>query len=404
MKKIQDKDNYHISVVPVLMAFYYFLWPVHIYNKYFFFALSVIYLVEFYQNRNYTLKLFCENIHLKMFLCIWVPIFLSFFVSISPQRTFIALVLVAFSFLSSVYLCRCVTNGADFSIFFRSAYWTINFWFTTVLMQMIYPEIFGHHTPQYCQGIFDLFGKSMRLGSSVILMTPMIFIFLYEEKKISQSILFCLIISFITFKGGSREVWVNWFIASVAMAVFFFNRTNYSVEKKLTLGLCALCLIALIGSLFIYFNPHSRIEQFYPLINEMSYKNFNTFTSGRLDMWGVAIKNFLAHPILGTGANSFILLSNLDFSKHPHQQIIDILSSSGLIGLFGILLFYYYVFQLTLKALSKQSAMAFAAAVSIWSMFFPFNVGNNFYSTPQVTILWVLVGFAVGLTHAKSDK
>ena len=62
------------------------------------------------------------------------------------------------------------------------------------------------------------------------------------------------------------------------------------------------------------------------------------------------------------------------------------------------------VIRACLKALSKQSAMAFAAVVSIWSMFFPFNVGNNLYSSPQVTMLWVLIGFAVGLTHTKSEK
>ena len=50
--------------------------------------------------------------------------------------------------------------------------------------------------------------------------------------------------------------------------------------------------------------------------------------------------------------------------------------------------------------------MAFAAVVSIWSIFFPLNIGTNydFYSIPQMTTLWVLIGFAVGLTHAKSEK
>lgn len=66
----------------------------------------------------------------------------------------------------------------------------------------------------------------------------------------------------------------------------------------------------------------------------------------------------------------------------------------------------YYLYRITIKSLLKSSAMAFAAVVSIWSIFFPLNIGTNydFYSIPQMTTLWVLIGFAVGLTHAKSEK
>lgn len=82
-------------------------------------------------------------------------------------------------------------------------------------------------------------------------------------------------------------------------------------------------------------------------------------SNGRLHFWGIALQNFAAHPILGTGLDSYgIIFSNYDSwngifrVEHTHNDYLQILSDAGLAGFICVAAFVYLLFRQGLKKIS----------------------------------------------------
>ncbi|WP_052245823.1 O-antigen ligase [Sporosarcina sp. ZBG7A] len=67
--------------------------------------------------------------------------------------------------------------------------------------------------------------------------------------------------------------------------------------------------------------------------------------SGRFELWRRAWEYFLAHPVIGIGADNFIEYNKVYYgeSLYTHNTLLQILSESGLVGLCLYLLFLLFV-------------------------------------------------------------
>jgi O-antigen ligase len=64
------------------------------------------------------------------------------------------------------------------------------------------------------------------------------------------------------------------------------------------------------------------------------------YTSGRLDLWTVALSHFIETPIFGTGWNTFVPL----FGANSHSDYVLFLITTGIVGLFLFFRIYYRLF------------------------------------------------------------
>jgi len=133
-------------------------------------------------------------------------------------------------------------------------------------------------------------------------------------------------------------------------------------------------------------------------------------TNGRLHFWSVAIRIFLEHPILGAGLDAF----GVAFSKHDtwhgifrveqaHNEYLQILAETGIIGFACIAAFLYLLLKKGLKTVTSAGsgfrqnaaigALAGCLGILIHSFFdFPLRTpSNGFFFLLLVAIATVSV-------------
>lgn len=73
--------------------------------------------------------------------------------------------------------------------------------------------------------------------------------------------------------------------------------------------------------------------------------------SGRFELWGRAWEYFLAHPVMGIGADNFIEYNNVHYGEnlYTHNTLLQILTESGLLGFVMYFIFLLLVFVQLLK-------------------------------------------------------
>jgi len=130
--------------------------------------------------------------------------------------------------------------------------------------------------------------------------------------------------------------------------------------KQVSLGLFIL-IIVLTGLLFANKNSNFVSQNSVLRIFKDISLEKNTFQT-RLISWRAALKDFPNHPILGTGHGNYAIIFDKYFSPNfydytrtetyfdrAHNNVIDIMSTSGIVGLFTYLSIFvaafYYLYQ-----------------------------------------------------------
>lgn len=137
----------------------------------------------------------------------------------------------------------------------------------------------------------------------------------------------------------------NWGIALLLAGFYLFGEIRkLSVGKKLLiLALIAGAALAVAGYLFMFCHLAARLDD---LISDPQ-----VFTlTGRLPLWMVAAQTWLDAPLLGQGLEAWssdVLLDLVNLlgwaAPHAHNQILQVLSESGLVGL-GVFLLWLVAF------------------------------------------------------------
>lgn len=134
--------------------------------------------------------------------------------------------------------------------------------------------------------------------------------------------------------------------------------------------------------------------------------------SGRFDIWFVAFRTAMEHPIMGVGGGGFAPIS-LDLLRYEpgvelikshllytsgvqvHNQYLGMWVELGLVGLALFVLVLFVAYRLTWKACRALGDPPFFDALI--PMLLGFVVGVIFLSIPNNKVLWILVGFSVAL-------
>ena len=85
-------------------------------------------------------------------------------------------------------------------------------------------------------------------------------------------------------------------------------------------------------------------------------------TSGRAHFWAVAVKVFLAHPIIGAGLDAFgVAFTRYDTQnglfrvEQAHNDYLQTLADAGVVGILCIASFIYFLFKKSLAIVSKHT-------------------------------------------------
>ena len=179
--------------------------------------------------------------------------------------------------------------------------------------------------------------------------------FLCNRKSLKNKIglTLCLTTSVLTFSRGGLIALVLLFCLYVAMNKFV---DQLKLLGALIISLSLMAYIAIVQLKFDMFGMlESRVEEF-----------SSDGGSGRFDLWGRAFEFFSSHMAVGVGSFNFAEYNfyNYGDSLAAHNTFLEILSESGIIGLFFYLLFVLIVFvQLFQSQLYRTKPYLFLAFI-----------------------------------------
>lgn len=128
-----------------------------------------------------------------------------------------------------------------------------------------------------------------------------------------------------------------------SLIVLWFKDKNITVKAKLVTLVCIIFGIIIINT-FIY-------NKFDISIMNVVIDRFTALESdggsGRMELWGNALKTFYKHPIIGIGINATLKYNSEEYGTdhYVHNTYLEVLSENGVIGisLYVIFLVGFYV-------------------------------------------------------------
>lgn len=253
-----------------------------------------------------------------------------------------------------------------------------------------------------------LLNKKAVLGSYLVRLFPLLVaVYIYSFKPTKINLLFILILFIITdiliYISGERTAFGLLFVSS--LFILLFTR-NY---RKIR-------LITLVFSLFTIFfitmyNPAIKERNIDYTINQIINENNEIviFSPAHHKYFVTAWNMFLAKPIAGHGPNQFRVecdnenykYSDNSCNTHPHNNYVQMLAETGLIGtLFPLILLiwilfsaikntYYNYFKKEILFTDHQICLLACFIVSLW----PFLPTMNFFNNWINVVYYLPVGF-----------
>jgi len=261
------------------------------------------------------------------------------------------------------------------------------------------------------------FGQPNYLACWLVLILPFsAYLIFIAKTKISRLIWALIFISELTalLATGSRAAFFVFLIFSGVWLVWFLTQKKILSYKKI--------LLIILSGLIVL----SSFLTFLAISNKSRFAEFTDLRKGsaavRLELWQTGWQAFLKKPLLGYGLENqteayvgyykadWALYANPNtYSDRAHNLILDILLTSGIIGLLFFIYFIYWVFSNLFKALRDNNFRDLSAFL-IWSLaVYLISLLFNFSVTVTNIYLWVIVALSFVITGesliiVKTDK
>jgi len=228
----------------------------------------------------------------------------------------------------------------------------------------------------------NFFGRNIAIGFLIGLF------FLIQNKNISVKIVHIIsitLLSAVIIRLFSRGIWLALGVSLLFSFLFYFKRI-FADRKNLVLFPLILSIIVILFTFLLTEWGLRRIERTFIKDERLTYG------TRRIEVWSVAVKIYLEHPIIGVGVNNFfntfpdyiyseeiekkLLVTDLE-GKDAHNVFIGILCELGIIGIIPFTIFLATIFiQIRRIKNHKFSLLAFMIFVFIFISLF-FNTFQN---------------------------
>lgn len=271
--------------------------------------------------------------------------------------------------------------------------------------------------------INGLFGEddNLKLPFALVIFYPLTVVWAQRNGNIwlGGALVFTVLLAVLF--TGKRVAWMTVVIESTLLAVFYLRAGLLS--KRLVVAGIALTLIAGIGAYQSSSWVKMRTDNVATAIIHPDYDTINTALSLRLPIWSAAIDVSRDHWINGVGPRGFryvyadyaptddTFAESMDSDQkaakvsHPHQLALEVLAECGVLGLIGLALLGWILWQRWCAASLTQRQLALPFAVSSAGMFFPLNSQGAFYSSWSCQLFWLMLALTIfALYAAPSNK
>ena len=253
------------------------------------------------------------------------------------------------------------------------------------------------------------FGKELIVGTYIaFLSAPLIsfFIFNIKKKEKLKSFIFLIFIIFtlIAVILSGERMSLLFYLANILLILFLAsNKKIFVLNLSILIGILVL---------MYNFNPNAknRFNNFYFDVSNFKDSNHARVFSAAYNIWeknkifGVGLKNY--RILCDDEKIDKITNKNSLCSTHPHNIYIEILTETGLLGLFLFLFFMIAIFihiKKNYNNVENSLKPIFFGSLSVILFYlWPIKSSGSFFSTFTATFFWFNLGMIFLITK-KND-
>ncbi|MFM1946673.1 MAG: hypothetical protein RL207_956 [Bacteroidota bacterium] len=283
---------------------------------------------------------------LVILFCLISILSVSLFYGVIPVKALFSLAYLLLPVLGYYVALVLINNNLDFIFFYK---WSSIFSILLSLSLIYSIFIIGDGNVRI-EGTFqgDFFGFKLSgaygvhsLGAHYFILIFLIFFYLLLVDKISFIFRVLCILSILTYLyliifSLSRELVLALFLFFLTYSLYKFKLT-----KTLFLILCTVFLLYIFGKDLI---DVFMLAWESKLMSTSGASNLNDFSSGRIDLQVLAIKQIIADPFFGTGFNGY----TLDYKSYKNYNNLEGWSTHiyylTCIWKMGLIAFFFYIF------------------------------------------------------------
>ena len=367
------------------------------------FAISLALLARSAQNR--ALIRSAASFVLPLFLCFWIPIVLSSFDSMDPQKSWVTS-LASLRFLAAALAMSLLLNAA--SARERVLRWTaylLLFWAADAFIQLFFGrDLFG--IAMHPDRLNALFLKKYQFfGPTLAMLSPLVLEHARRQwRPWAWAVSFALILGAVMI-AGMRAGWLTMAIVLVTYMVLMLKRENRALRRTIfTIPVLAVIVLAISYFASPLFQERLNVTRAFTSGAEIS---IDASSMERVPIFKTALKMYQQHPVNGVGVRAFprayLVYAEPDDvhmkksggksgATHAHNVVLEVMSDTGTIGLLGLLaaIAFLWVHYRRTTPVERQDAFPFALAVFL--ILFPLNSHFAIYGTYTSSLIWFLVG------------
>lgn len=346
-----------------------------------------------------------------LFSCIWLPMVFSLPDAVSFDRSLsTTLVFLRFLFMGVFMLYALRTNGATHKVMIIVVT-VLCIWSLDALIQLFAGhDLFGF--PNDDPRLRGIFYPKYILGNVLAVLTPLLMEIVRQlGRKNRMAWLFLVPHIIVVLLSGSRTSWMMLFIGSLAYLLILSWQT--STFRKLIYP--AAFLIILLGTVSLVSNsPYfkNRLEVTATALKG-DFNAVNTASSNRLAIWKTGVGIYIDHWLNGIGPRGFrnayltyaqpgdqwLELNPGVAPTHPHQITLEFAIESGIFGLLGFFLLWFWLIKSMWRASIRPNGQYVALLVALGASCFPLLSGHAFYDSFWSSIFFWLLAFMVAHHH-----
>jgi putative inorganic carbon (hco3(-)) transporter len=208
-------------------------------------------------------------------------------------------------------------------------------------------------------------------------------------------------------RWGWRAVLASGVLFSGTCVMLSYSRTAYIA---VLLGLAMLIVLrrakarllaaAIIAVLVVPpFLPNSVTQRFESI--EVAEETRDESTDTRFVLWGIAIDQFVDHPLIGTGYHTFSHPEFNPIQMDTHNFFLRELAEKGLLGAIVLLGLLYSIFMLLWRGYrsAPDHSWSYGLMLALFCAFAALMVGNmfgdRFTHYPMIAHFWLYIGLAM---------
>lgn len=345
---------------------------------------------------------------LTLFLCLAVPLLLSLPDAVwlkSASGTFYRYLLYPFI---SVFVIMTLRQELSRRYLLMACAGIAVFWMLDGLLQLLSGKnILGN--PMKGDDLTGMFYPKIIMGLVLSVLSPILIEYVRNNYKKSYWILLIVpVLLLIIVKGGSRSSWVNVFILA-AIYLVMFRRCIFDFLGVRGLLLSVLLLFGA-GVGLLQMDSVERVVDKSVKIFSSDFESIDFATSRRLSLWQVGWKAFEENRINGIGARGFRYVFT-DFaeddnywmqdgrsgSTHPHFMLLEIALETGMIGVLGLIIFFYVLIRRYLSVSKEERRFMLPWLLATIMAYFPLNMHMALYGSYWSSLSWWLLSIAIGM-------